>query len=766
MLFGYHLKKLMTSEMKTKRVALVHDWLTGMRGGEKVLEAALELFPEADVYTLIHQPGRVSALINSRRIHASWLNSLPGVGVYYRYLLPLMPWAIESFDLGDYDLVISFNHCVAKGVRLTPRPGRRRPLHICYCHTPMRYVYEQFDDYFVDGARSWMQVGAGLMRPFLMRWDKKTSRGVDEFVANSENVRERIRKAYARDAAVIYPTVGTDFFHRAPGPAPKASAPYYLIAGALVPYKRVALAVAACRKLGVPLKIVGVGTEEKRLRKLAEGAPVEFLGWQSDEALRELYRNCEAFLFPADEDFGISPVEAMACGRPVIAYRKGGALETVREGVTGVFFDTQTPKALADAMLRAKAMSFDPAAIRAHALKFDDKHFKAGFSKFAAEAWGKHEAATAKIKVMLVLECGSPHGVGHQVAMITRHIDHAKFDTRVVYAVRPGSTPEEFEGMTRFAGGHHYIPEMIQPVSPWKDLISFWKLYRLIRSEKPDVVHAESSKAGALARSAAWLAGVPRIYYSPHGYSFLQTNAGPLGRAFYWSIEKSLSWIGNIIVCSPGEEKRARRLSWGREVFLVRNLFVPEEPPRRSAAAKGGSVVVGALGRLTRARNPEAFVRMAAALALMRPEARFVWVGGGELEGYFRRLVAESGLADKFEITGHLPREGVLEKLASLDVFVHYSLWEGGAPIALHEAMSFGKPVVVSNIAGNVDLVIHERTGLLAGDEGDLLRQVARLVESADLREQLGRDGKAFLESEVSLEKSMAALERLYSNRG
>jgi glycosyltransferase involved in cell wall biosynthesis len=748
--------------MKAKKVALVHDWLTGMRGGEKVLEAALELFPQADVYTLIHRPENVSDLINSRRVRTSWLNRLPGVGSYYRYLLPLMPWAIESFDLGDYDLVISFNHCVAKGVRLTPRPGRRAPLHVCYCHTPMRYVYEQFDDYFVDGARGWLQVAAGLLRPFLMRWDKKTSRNVDAFVANSENVRKRIRKAYGRDAAVIYPTVGTDFFHRAPGPAPKDSAPYYLIAGALVPYKRVALAVAACRKLGVPLKIVGVGTEEDRLRKLAQGAPVEFLGWQSDDALRELYRHCAAFLFPADEDFGIAPVEAMACGRPVIAFKKGGALETVLEGVTGVFFDAQTPNAMADAMSRAETIEFDPAEIRAHALKFDDKHFKASFSKFVADAWDKHAAAAGKTKVMLVLECGSPHGVGHQVAMITEHIDRSRFDTRVVYAVRPGSTPEEFERMTRFAGGHVYIPEMIQPISPIKDMVAFWKLFRLIRRDKPDVVHAESSKAGALARAAARLAGVPRIYYSPHGYSFLQTNAGPLGRAFYWGIEKSASWIGNIVVGSPGEVKLARGLAWGRQVHLVRNLFVMEEAPRR-APKEDGTVLVGALGRLTRARNPEAFVRMAAALARTHANARFIWIGGGELEGDFRRLVAESGLADRFEITGHLPRVRVLENLSDLDVFVHYSLWEGGAPIALHEALSFGKPVVVSNIAGNVDLVSHERTGLLAGDESDLQRQVTRLVESADLRAELGRAGKDFLKTEVSLDKSMAALERLYS---
>jgi len=749
-------------KIKAKRVALVHDWLTGMRGGEKVLEAALELYPQAEIYTLIHRPERVSERINSRRVHTSWLNRLPGVHHYYRYLLPLMPAAIQSFDLGDYDLVLSFSHCVAKGVRLTPRPGRPAPLHVCYCHTPMRYVYDQFDDYFAGGARGWLRHVAALFRPGLMRWDKKSSRGVDEFVANSENVRARIQKAYGRDAAVIYPTVGTDYFR--PPAARKDAAPYYLIAGALVAYKRVDLAIAACRKVGATLKIVGVGTEAERLKTLAQGAPVEFLGWRSDEALRELYRNCEAFLFPADEDFGITAVEAMACGRPVIAYKKGGALETVVDGVTGVFFDQQTPDSMADALRRARGMSFDSAAIRVHALKFDDKHFKSRFADFVREAWEKHAGtARRKIKVFMVLECGSPHGVGHQVATIARHIDRERFDTKVIYAVRPGFTPEEFERMTRFAGGHVYIPEMVQHISPLNDLVAFWKLYRLMRAETPDVVHAESSKAGVLARAAAWLSGVPRIYYSPHGYSFLQTNVSPLGRKFYWCIEKMFSWIGNIVVCSEGELALARRLSWGREIFQIRNLFVMEDPAPRAAAAKDGTVVVGALGRLTRARNPEAFVRLARGLAKDHPQARFLWVGGGELEGDFRRLVEHSGLADRFEVTGHLPRAAVLEKLASMDVFVHFSLWEGGAPIAIHEAMHFGKPVIASNILGNRDLVIPGKTGFLAGDEDELLRHAARLVESAELRLELGRNGKEFLRREVSIEKSMAALERLYS---
>jgi len=375
------------------KVAFVHDWLTGMRGGEKVLEAACEMFPDAEIYTLIHRPDRVSAALNSRTIHASPLNALPGAHRYYRYLLPLMPTAIESFDVSGFDLVISFSHCVAKGISLAPRGGRR-PLHLCYCHTPMRYVYDQFDDYFAGGARVGLKRGAALLRPFLIDWDQKTSRGVDSFMANSENVRGRIRAAYARDATVVYPGVETEFYRPAKSPS-TSSRPYYLIAGALVPYKRVDLAIAACRELGVRLKIAGVGTERPRLEKMAEGAPVEFVGWQSDEDLRELYRGCEAFLFPADEDFGIAPVEAMACGRPVIAFKKGGALETVRDGVTGVFFDEQTAESLAAAMRRAKDIRFDADEIRAHAIRFDAKCFKKGFSDFVRQAWDEYSRSSA-----------------------------------------------------------------------------------------------------------------------------------------------------------------------------------------------------------------------------------------------------------------------------------------------------------------------------------------------------------------------------------
>ncbi|OGS68215.1 MAG: hypothetical protein A3J79_00405 [Elusimicrobia bacterium RIFOXYB2_FULL_62_6] len=234
------------------------------------------------------------------------------------------------------------------------------------------------------------------MRPSLRRWDKRTSKDVAHFVADSENVRRRIERAYGREATVIYPPVDTDFFTPAEGTArPSGAKPYYLSAGALVPYKRVDLAIEACRRQNVPLKIVGIGTEENRLREMAQGAPVEFLGWQDADSLRELYRNCEALLFPPNEDFGIAPVEAMACGRPVIAYGKGGALETVQEGQTGTFFQEQTPEALADAMQRARGMRFEPAVIRARALHFERRKFKSRLSEFVQNAYRAHTAVAA-----------------------------------------------------------------------------------------------------------------------------------------------------------------------------------------------------------------------------------------------------------------------------------------------------------------------------------------------------------------------------------
>lgn len=352
-------------------VALAHDWLTGMRGGEKVLEALVELYPHAEIFTLVHLPGRVSPAIERHRIRRSFVQRLPGVSRWYRHFLPLFPLAVEQFDLDRFDLVISVSHCAAKAV--VP-PGRAR--HLCYCLTPMRYAWDQFDAYF--GPARIGPLGSRIMRialTRLARWDRATTTRVDRFVAISEHVARRIRRYYNRRATVIYPPVDTSFYH-ADGTPPES---YFLTVSALVPYKRIDVVIEACRQVGASLKIVGDGPERDRLARRA-GPDVEFLGVRPAAELRELYRRAAAFVLAGEEDFGIAPVEAQACGRPVVALARGGTAETVIDGVTGILVDEPTPAAFADALARVARLRFEAEAIRQHALRFSRDRFITAFS--------------------------------------------------------------------------------------------------------------------------------------------------------------------------------------------------------------------------------------------------------------------------------------------------------------------------------------------------------------------------------------------------
>jgi glycosyltransferase involved in cell wall biosynthesis len=344
----------------------VHDWLTGMRGGEKVLEVLCETYPDADLLTLFHVRGSVSPAIERMRPRTSFLQNVPGIRRYYRYCLPLFPAAIEQFDLDQYDLIISTSHCAAKSVVKT---GRAR--HLCYCFTPMRYAWDQFDAYFGEDRVG--KLKSRLLRPVLRalsRWDAATAGRVDRYVAISQHVASRIRRYYNREAGVIYPPVDTDFYAPDESVAPEN---FLLIVSALVPYKRIDLAIEASRLSGTPLRIVGDGPERGALaaRVAATGADVTFLGAVSDEEIRDLYRRASAVLLPGEEDFGIAPVEAQACGTPVIALGRGGALETVVDGVTGLLVAEPTGEAFAEAIKRAAQLPFDRAAIRAHAVTFD-----------------------------------------------------------------------------------------------------------------------------------------------------------------------------------------------------------------------------------------------------------------------------------------------------------------------------------------------------------------------------------------------------------
>jgi glycosyltransferase involved in cell wall biosynthesis len=358
------------------RLAIVHDWLTGMRGGEKALEVVCERFPDAEIFTLVHVRGSVSPAIERLRIHTSFVQRLPRVKKLYRHYLPLFPTAIEQFSFEGFDRIVSLSHCCAKSV---VHPARVP--HLCYCLTPMRYAWDQFEAYF--GAERIGPVSSAAMRPVmarLARWDRDTAGRADRYVAISHYVAGRIGRYYNREATVVYPPVDTDFFH------PDATTPerFALIVSALVPYKRIDVAIAACARAGVALTIVGDGPERAALERNAP-ASTRFLGRVSDGEIRALYRRAAVALLPGEEDFGIVPLEAQACGRPVVALGRGGALETVKHGETGLLVDELSAEAFADAIVDAVDRRFDAGAIRHHAEHFSRSRFGNEIAAFIAE---------------------------------------------------------------------------------------------------------------------------------------------------------------------------------------------------------------------------------------------------------------------------------------------------------------------------------------------------------------------------------------------
>ena len=377
----------MTKSFSDLRVAIVHYWLVAQRGGERVVEALAEIFPQADIYTLVLDRTRLSPSLRSRRITTSFLQKIPGATRHYRKLLPLFPIALEQFNLDAYDLVISSESGPAKGVLTS-----QHTCHICYCHSPMRYLWDMYHQYRGRaGAGTVSKAVFTITAHYLRMWDLAAASRVDHFVANSENVAARIRKHYGRESAVIYPPASVSS-----GYLPPRTEEHYLVVSQLVGYKRVDLAVAACGRLNRKLRIVGDGEEHQRLRRIA-GPDVEFLGFLPEEELGEHYASCRALLFPGEEDFGIVPVEAQSYGRPVIAYGRGGALETVKgffandpatpETSTGIFFAPQSVEALVEAIRTFESVEsrFSPAFIRAQVERFDVSRFKAEMGAFIAE---------------------------------------------------------------------------------------------------------------------------------------------------------------------------------------------------------------------------------------------------------------------------------------------------------------------------------------------------------------------------------------------
>jgi glycosyltransferase involved in cell wall biosynthesis len=347
------------------KVAIVHYWLVGMRGGEKVVEALAEMYPQADIFTHVYVPEMISEKIRAHRIIPTFINALPRASKMYKAYLPLMPLALEQCNLRGYDLVISSESGPAKGI-IAPAEA----LHVCYCHTPMRYIWNMYHDYR-DGAGRVTRMMMPALSHYLRMWDVSTAARVDSFVANSETVAKRIRRYYGADSVVIHPPVDTNSFSIVP---PSELEDYYLMAGELVSYKRPELAVRAFNELKLKLVVIGGGEMLDEVRRLA-GPTVTVLGSQPFDVLRSHYARCRALIFPGEEDFGMVPVEAMASGRPVIAFGRGGAVETVATGLSGVFFAEQTIESISLAVKELDKLEIDPAKIATHAKRFGKDHF-------------------------------------------------------------------------------------------------------------------------------------------------------------------------------------------------------------------------------------------------------------------------------------------------------------------------------------------------------------------------------------------------------
>lgn len=363
------------------RIALVHDYLVQYGGAERVLEALCEIFPLAPIYTLVYDEKLFASRFGNRKIYTSFLQNFPLSKTHHRAFPVLMPMAIESFDLSSYDIVISDSNSYAKGVITGPET-----LHICYCHTPMRYAWDNYYSY-AEGSSfsSVIKKIIPLAMNYIRLWDKISADRAEKFIANSNFVKSRIKKYYQKNAEVVYPPVDISFYDTKKEVKKEN---YFLIVGRLIPYKRFDLAVEAFNILNLPLKIIGEGPELKKLKSLA-GPNIEFLGWRQDEEIRNYYAGAKAFLFPQEEDFGIVALEAMASGAPLIAYRGGGALESVQEGVNGVFFDSQNVESVVRAVEKFQRKKFDSKAIKDSIRKFDKKLFQNKIKGIVEREWSE-----------------------------------------------------------------------------------------------------------------------------------------------------------------------------------------------------------------------------------------------------------------------------------------------------------------------------------------------------------------------------------------
>jgi|GEM_PF-64868 len=738
----------MNDRMKeVTQISLVHHWMEFFRGGEAVLEQFGLLFPESPISILVYNEKNLSDSLKKHEYHSSFLQHLPLIKPHFRKLLPLFPEIIRSLSVPkNARFVLSTDAAMIKGIRIPEGVP-----HVCYCHSPPRYLWGLEEAYLESSSHS-NRLGKILFSaalPRLRAFDWRMAQRVDRFIANSRCVQDRIERCYGRESVVIHPPVSLERFNHL-----RPREDFYLIVSALVPYKCVQIAVDACTRLNRRLIVIGTGPEEADLRKRA-GSCVTFLGWQSNASVQDHYERCRAFLFPGIEDFGITPCEAQASGAPVIAYGEGGALETVADEVSGVFFHDQTTEALVAAIRRFEEMpGFDPTVCRSNVLHLNATRFRSEIRDFLSceypnyfddHTWPKEVAHSGELSptyrqtvlpaviqptpeekdskaaivavdqkplsVLQVVEPGNG-GVFRHVEGLVNFLLASGVRVHLAYSDRRGSRPlVTLAEKVRRSGGEVVNLRVLNAPHP-RDAIALIKLRRFINRVKPQVVHGHSSKAGVLSRMAARFGFGRAIVYTPHAYYGMSRELND-HKLTYNSVEAVLGCFGQTINISEDEARFARKTL---RVSSARQHIVPNpvdaqrfQPPtaaqRREARQRfelgNDEIVIGFVGRMCWQKDPETAYHAILSVISRHPRVRFLHLGWGNWKEYLLGLVRERGLEKHVQIVDYMGDP--MQFYHAIDGLLMTSRYEAGWPFVLLEAMACDLPVMASTCSGMAD---------------------------------------------------------------
>jgi glycosyltransferase involved in cell wall biosynthesis len=719
----------------TGELTLVHHWMEFFRGGEAVLEQFALLFPQAPISILVYNEKNLSPILRAHSFHTSFLQNQPFLKRHFRKLLPIFPEIISRLGVRPGTrFVLSTDASLIKGLPLPEGVP-----HVCYCHSPPRYLWGLEDTYLESSSHnnSFGRALFSAVLPRLRNFDRRVAQKVDRFIANSHCVQERILRCYERESVVIHPPVSVARFD-----ATRPREDFYLIVSALVPYKYVQIAVDACTRLKRALIVIGTGPEEADLRRRA-GPTITFLGWQSNESVKDHYERCRAFLFPGIEDFGITPCEAQAAGAPVIAFGEGGALETVSEGVSGMFFHQQTTTAMATAIREFEASpGFDPATCRRNVLSLGPERFRAQIREYLAAEFPAHfekypwneaamESATPAVgpapaeiapaaaleprpglSVLEVLEPGEGGAFRHVEGLVHYLLNHGVV-VHLAYSSRRGSRRliALAEKVRRHGGRVLNLGVINYP--EFRDAPATWRLGRMVRQLQPDVIHAHSSKAGVLARIASLAHSASVVIYTPHAYYGMSHQ--PAGRRFvYNSVETVLAHVGTTINISRDEAdfgQRVHGVSAGRcriipnPVDTVR--FQPPTPAQRRAAREKLGLedhheVAGFVARTCWQKDPETAYLGIARMFQRHPNFRFVHVAWGNWKDYLLGIAREQGFDDRLQVLDY--QEDPTSFYHAIDALLITSRYEAGWPFVVLEALACNLPVIAATCRGMSDL--------------------------------------------------------------